>query len=129
MGCGRLAATVAYPPHHRFPKALTNEELDEALTHLEGWVLTTSMIPGQEPKTRTELMKSYQFAGFEAAMAFMQSAIPFISDMDHHPRWENIYETVIVWLSSWDIGFKPSRLDIELANHLDALYRAATARG
>src|ERR1043166_8057345 len=75
MGCGRLVATVAYPPHHRFPKALTNEELDEALTHLEGWVLTTSMIPGQEPKTRTELMKSYQFAGFEAAMAFMQSAI------------------------------------------------------
>jgi pterin-4a-carbinolamine dehydratase len=70
-------------------------------------------------------MKNYSFRTFERAMEFMQSAVPFINDMNHHPRWENIFSTVVVWLTSWDIGFKPSRADIELAQQLDALYRAA----
>jgi pterin-4a-carbinolamine dehydratase len=128
LGCTRVAAAVDYPNPHNFPQALSDDELNDALTRLDQWVLTESVIPGQESKTRTELMKCYKFDTFEQAMAFMQSAVPFISDMDHHPRWENIYVTVTVWLTSFDIGFKPSRSDLELAQHLDALQRAARSK-
>lgn len=124
IGCHRVMASIRYPKPHAFPKALSTNELNDVLRRLDKWVLTTSLIPGQEPKTRTELMKSYQFRSFEKAMAFMESAVPFITDLNHHPRWENIFSTVVVWLTSWDIGFKPSRADIELADQLDALYRA-----
>jgi pterin-4a-carbinolamine dehydratase len=42
--------------------------------------------------------------------------------VDHHPRWENIWRTVTVWLSTWDIGHKVSRLDLELAQYFEALW-------
>jgi hypothetical protein len=35
---------------------------------------------------------------------------------------------VSVWLSTWDIGHKPSRLDIELALYLDELYKTFQAQ-
>ncbi len=41
----------------------------------------------------------------------------------HHPRWENIWRTVNVWLSTWDIGHKPSRLDVDLAREMERVYR------
>jgi pterin-4a-carbinolamine dehydratase len=40
----------------------------------------------------------------------------------HHPRWENQWRTVTVYLSTWDIGYRVSALDIALARTLDALY-------
>jgi pterin-4a-carbinolamine dehydratase len=123
LGCKRISATVRYPKPHAFPEALTSEEQNDVLERLSGWRLVTSMIPGQEPKMRTELMKTYQFNKFEQALSFMMSAAPYISNANHHPRWENIFKSVTVWLTSWDIGFLPSHLDVELAQYLDVLYR------
>jgi pterin-4a-carbinolamine dehydratase len=123
LGCKRISATVRYPKPHAFPKALTLEEQNNALERLGGWRLVTSIIPGQEPKMRTELMKTYQFDRFEQALYFMTSAAPYISNANHHPRWENIFKSVTVWLTLWDIGFVPSHLDVELAEYLDVLHR------
>ncbi|WP_373291579.1 4a-hydroxytetrahydrobiopterin dehydratase [Bradyrhizobium guangdongense] len=47
------------------------------------------------------------------------SARKRISEMDHHPRWENIWRSVDVHLSTWDIGHKPSVMDLELAQYLE----------
>jgi pterin-4a-carbinolamine dehydratase len=41
----------------------------------------------------------------------------------HHPRWENMWSTVKVWLSTWDIEFQPSRYDVRLARMLDQAYK------
>jgi pterin-4a-carbinolamine dehydratase len=41
----------------------------------------------------------------------------------HHPDWENIWINVLVWLTTWDIGHRPSYKDVRLAEHLDAVYR------
>ncbi len=78
-------------------------------------------IPGKEPLKATELSRVYEFSSFEEAMAFMSEATTHISQVDHHPRWENIWRSVSVWLTTWDIGHKPSMLDIELARYLDQL--------
>jgi pterin-4a-carbinolamine dehydratase len=66
-----------------------------------------------------EISKKYEFKTFEDAIEFMYRMRPYISKADHHPRWENIWIAVIIHLSSWDIGHKVSKVDIEMARHFD----------
>jgi pterin-4a-carbinolamine dehydratase len=115
---------VRYPRPRITLKELSRTEIQEALNQMPHWELAVSEVPGNEPLSRTEFRKAYEFASFEDAMDFMHVASKHISEVDHHPRWENIWRTVSVWLSTWDIGHKPSRLDIELATFLDDLRRS-----
>jgi pterin-4a-carbinolamine dehydratase len=105
------------------PKELTDEELDKALKLAPAWSLVNSPVPGAEPKKRVELMRTYEFHSFEDAMHFMGEATAYISRMNHHPRWQNVWRSLTIWLSTWDIGHRPSRLDVELAGYLDSLFR------
>lgn len=117
------AAPVRLPrPPKVNPKSLTESEVDNALNRLPGWQLTSSFIPGKEPNKRTELMRTYEFARFEDAIDFMAEATKHISVVQHHPRWENTWRTVRVWLTTWDIGHKPSQYDLDLAEYLDSLF-------
>ena len=104
--------------------ALTQAELDKELASLPGWEPVESLIPGDYPRSRRELRKVYVFRSFRAAMKFMNSAIEPISQLQHHPRWENQWRTVTAYASTWDIGFRISKLDVELARVLDAVYDA-----
>ncbi len=52
----------------------------------------------------------------------MLNATRHISKTDHHPRWENVWRTVSVWLSTWDIDHKLSHYDVDLAEYLENLY-------
>ena len=103
------------------PKALTRDELLQSLATCPNWTIVTSPLPDEHPKVRTELCRAFRFATFGQAIAFMQAAVPFIDQLNHHPRWENAHRTVTVWLTTWDIGHAVSNLDFELARHLDAL--------
>ena len=47
----------------------------------------------------------------------------------HHPRWENIWKTVKVYLTTWDIGHRISDRDIQLARYLDQAYSDFAAEG
>lgn len=78
FGCKRTTASVRYPNPRAFPKALSSEALGSAIRRLNGWDLATSVVPGREPKTGTELVKSFQFPTFKEALAFMNSAAPYI---------------------------------------------------
>jgi pterin-4a-carbinolamine dehydratase len=113
--------SVRYPKPRITLKELSLVELTEELKKLPDWEPIISDIPGNEPLKRTELKRVYEFASFEDAMDFMHVASKQVSDVDHHPRWENVWRTVTVWLSTWDIGQKPSRLDIELSRFLENL--------
>jgi pterin-4a-carbinolamine dehydratase len=114
---------VRYPKPRITLNELSRDEINEALKLLPDWKLITSEIPGREPLKQTEFKKMYEFASFEDAIHFMGASVEHISQVNHHPRWENIWRTVTVWLSTWDIGHRPSRLDIELAKYLDDLYK------
>ena len=103
------------------PKALTPDELQHGLAGCPNWTVVTSPLPDEPQTMQTELRRSFRFATFNQAMAFMQAAIPFIDEINHHPRWENAHRNVTVWLSTWDIGHAVSNLDFDLARHLDAL--------
>ena len=100
---------------------LTPTEMLSALAELPGWEPVTSRPPGRAALERTELRKCFEFKSFEQALQFMADAMPYISKTQHHPRWENVWRSVTVWLSTWDIGHKPSKLDLDLAKHLEGL--------
>ena len=69
------------------------------------------------------LVKTFTFASFEEAMQFMQNAVPFISETDHHPTWSNTYNRVEVKLTTHDAGNKVTEKDRKLAAHLDELFK------
>ena len=86
---------------------LTAAEIDSALASLPGW-----------SNEGDSIAKTYEFADFPAAMAFMVRAAVGIDEMDHHPEWSNVYSRVDVRLSSHDVGGVTDR-DVRLAGLLD----------
>ncbi|MEY4465078.1 MAG: hypothetical protein RLZZ465_708 [Bacteroidota bacterium] len=69
-----------------------------------------------------QLTKTFVFASFEAAMDFMVRAGGVIGEMDHHPRWTNVYNRVEVWLCTHDAGDIVTQKDYDLAAALDAVF-------
>lgn len=80
-----------------------------ALTHLQGW---------SEVNGRDAIAKSYSFADFKAAWAFMNKVAAQADRMDHHPEWFNVYNKVDVTLATHDAGGVTHK-DIELAKFMD----------
>ena len=105
---------------------LTEAEFATLPRELPQWQLATSTfaVPGGDgPVPRRELYREFTFQSFVRATAFMAEVSPAIHEGDHHPRWENIWRTVRVWLSTWDIEFQPSQYDLALARQLELAYR------
>jgi 4a-hydroxytetrahydrobiopterin dehydratase len=85
----------------------------QALADLDGWV----ELPG-----RDAIAKSFKFADFNAAFAFMARVALKAEKMDHHPEWFNVYNKVDIVLSTHDAGGLTSR-DVELAKFIDRASR------
>jgi pterin-4a-carbinolamine dehydratase len=114
-------------PDH-LPRPLTAEEVRKELEALPNWKIVSSPLPGEYPRTRTELIRRFKFKRFDRAIAFMQAAVPHIDKVNHHPRWENVFKTVSVWLSTWDSGHVITKLDFDLARYLDGLFEQLNAQ-
>ncbi len=82
----------------------------EALTGLNGW---------SAAKDREAIVKSFKFADFNAAFAFMTEVALSASRLDHHPEWSNVYNKVEVVLTTHDAGGVTAN-DVELAKIMDA---------
>ena len=65
------------------------------------------------------LAKTFEFADFRDALAFMVRAGFEAEALNHHPEWMNVYETVAVRLTTHDAGGKVTTLDFELAQRMD----------
>jgi pterin-4a-carbinolamine dehydratase len=100
---------------------LSAAEVETAIADLPGWELVESLIPGDYPRSRHELRKIFRFTSFRTAMRFMQAAPDQARALKHHPRWENQWKTVTVYLTTWDIGNRISRLDVDAAKMFDAV--------
>jgi 4a-hydroxytetrahydrobiopterin dehydratase len=82
-----------------------------ALGDLSGW----GEMPG-----RDAIAKSFKFADFNAAFAFMTRVALKAEAMDHHPEWFNVYNKVDIVLSTHDAGGLSAR-DVEMARFIDAI--------
>jgi pterin-4a-carbinolamine dehydratase len=53
----------------------------------------------------------------------MRQAATKIDIIDHHPRWENVFKTVTVHYTSFDIGHRLSDRDYSSARVMERCYR------
>lgn len=88
---------------------LAADERAAALGGLEGW---------SEVAVRDAIQKTFRFADFNAAFAFMTRVAMMAEKMDHHPEWLNVYDRVEVTLSTHEAGGVTER-DIRLARFMD----------
>jgi pterin-4a-carbinolamine dehydratase len=124
---GRTPVTlnISYPAPILQIKALDDQNLRRAIERLPAWRVVKRT---GEKGEKTELMRTFQFQSFRDAIHFMNTASRFIEQIDHHPEWTNVWQNLIVYLTTFDIGFKPSMLDVDLATYLDDLYNAYTRK-
>ncbi|MDJ0993560.1 MAG: 4a-hydroxytetrahydrobiopterin dehydratase [Dinoroseobacter sp.] len=84
-------------------------------------VLANLIESGWEPVAdRDAIRKTFVFADFTEAFAFMTRTALYAEKWDHHPEWFNVYKTVDVTLTTHDVGGL-SDLDVKLARKMDAL--------
>jgi 4a-hydroxytetrahydrobiopterin dehydratase len=83
---------------------------EAALARLPGW----SAAGGE----REAIARTYRFADFNAAFAFMTRVAMKAEQLDHHPEWFNVYNRVEVILTTHDAG-GVTQLDVTLATFMD----------
>lgn len=91
----------------------SDAQIATALDGLPGW--------SQEGGS---IVKSFEFADFDAAIAFINRASGSINEMNHHPEWTNVYNRVDIRLLSHDAGGVTSR-DVQLARILERLAKGS----
>lgn len=70
-------------------------------------------------ETKDGLYKEFTFADFAQAFAFMTEVAQLAESRQHHPRWENNWNSVKIWLLSHDAGDIITDKDRELAKAID----------
>jgi len=82
-----------------------------ALAELHDWT---------EVEDRDAIRKTFHFADFSEAFAFMTRVALYAEKVDHHPEWFNVYNQVEIVLTSHDADGLTER-DIRLAHAIEAL--------
>lgn len=90
---------------------LTDQERAQALLELPGWT--------HEPG-RDALVRTFAFADFVTAFAFMTAVALEAEKADHHPEWSNVYGRVAIVLTTHDAGGLSER-DAKLAARISTL--------
>ncbi|MFC3173702.1 4a-hydroxytetrahydrobiopterin dehydratase [Novosphingobium bradum] len=90
---------------------LTDEARAFALASLPDW----SAVADPDGIHRT-----FRFADFTEAFAFMTRVALHAERADHHPEWSNVYNRVTITLTTHDAGGLSER-DIALARLIDGI--------
>ena len=89
-------------------KNLSKSEVENKLNLLsENWVVKDNM-----------LFAKFKFRTFDDAFDFMKLVSEKCKDLNHHPKWTNVYNQIDVELFTHDIGGL-SYVDFELAAFMD----------
>ena len=88
---------------------LSQEQIKNELKNMLGWTVVEG-----------KLHKEFHFKDFNQAFGFMTRAAMHIEKMNHHPEWFNVYNKLIVDLTTHDAGGITEN-DIKLAKTLNSL--------
>lgn len=80
-------------------------------------------LPGWEHED-DKLTKEFGFSDFREAFAFLTRIAFEAEDQVHHPEIFNVYNTVVISLSTHDAGGKVTEKDLKLATSIESLYNA-----
>lgn len=90
---------------------LSEAERAEALDALDEW---------DYDEARDAITRTFTFADFSQAFAFMTRVALLAEKADHHPEWSNVWNRVDILLTTHDAGGLSAR-DVKLAKAIDAL--------
>ncbi|MBA0908897.1 MAG: 4a-hydroxytetrahydrobiopterin dehydratase [Nitrosarchaeum sp.] len=88
---------------------LSSESIDLELKNLKGWTVVNN-----------KMHKEFEFNDFIDTFGFMTRAAIHIEKMNHHPEWFNVYNRLVVDLTTHDAGGITVN-DINLAKILNSL--------
>ena len=88
---------------------LSHQDIMDELKTLSGWGIVNE-----------KLHKEFQFDSFNQAFGFMTRAAMEMEKMNHHPEWFNVYNRIIVELTTHDAG-GITKNDVNLARILNSL--------
>ena len=91
------------------PEKLSDSDVATRLESVDDWVLENG-----------KLRREFRFANFVEAFGFMTRVAIEAEKMNHHPEWFNVYNKVVVDLTTHDAG-GISELDFRLAEIMNAL--------
>ena len=94
---------------------LSEAERAEALDALDEW---------DYDEARDAITRTFTFADFSQAFAFMTRVALLAEKADHHPEWSNVWNRVDILLTTHDAGGLSHR-DIDMAGAIDALAEPA----
>ncbi len=88
---------------------LSDDDINAGLEDLPGWSLNDD-----------KLRREFKFTNFVEAFSFMTGAAFEAEKMNHHPEWFNVYNKVVVELTTHDAG-GITELDFKLARKMNKL--------
>ena len=69
----------------------------------------------------SKLTKEFRFKNFIQAFSFMHDCFDYINQNNHHPEWLNIYNKLLVQLTTHDVrGI--SKKDFDLASQMEKVF-------
>jgi len=87
---------------------LGESKINELLKQLPKWAISSG-----------KLHREYKFEDFSTAFAFMAAMATAAEKLNHHPEWSNVYNRVVVDLTTHDAG-GISQKDFDLALQMEA---------
>lgn len=93
-------------------KKLSEKEIVEFLTNLEGWELQDGSIT-----------KTFTFKDFKEAFGMMTQIAFECEAQNHHPDWENVYNRLTISLNTHDVGGITMN-DISLAKTIEQIIQS-----
>ena len=90
---------------------LTEEERAEAVDELDEWDFD---------EARDAITRTFTFADFSEAFAFMTRVALLAEKADHHPEWSNVWNRVEILLTTHDAAGLSQR-DVDMAEAIDLL--------
>tara|TARA_B000000477_G_scaffold45318_1_gene38488 strand:+ start:300 stop:599 length:300 start_codon:yes stop_codon:yes gene_type:complete len=91
---------------------ISKDELNQKINNLsKNWVIEDVFLKG-----------SFVFKNFDDAFSFMKKIAIKCEDMNHHPKWTNVYNKIDVELYTHDSGGITEK-DFELSSYMDAEFK------
>ena len=91
---------------------ISKDELNQKINNLsKNWLIEDVFLKG-----------SFVFKNFDDAFSFMKKIAIKCEDMNHHPKWTNVYNKIDVELYTHDSGGITEK-DFELSSYMDAEFK------
>jgi len=73
-------------------------------------------------EANNKLSRTFKFKNFMEAFGFMTEVAFHAEKQNHHPNWSNVYNTVVIELTTHDAGNTVTEKDKKLAQTIDKVF-------